>query len=133
VPTVPTVPAGSSADDPPQPTGTDAPPAGPSVPSAQVLATRYFADLNAKNQSDARTLVCNAAKAGFDDTVSDPDNDFTFVWSDISYTSAGAVGNDVTELTYQVTLTKDSRMQGISLLLYFVNEGGVKICGEASA
>jgi hypothetical protein len=125
--------AGSNDDDPPSPTGTTAPPAGPSVANAQVVALRYFADLNHDDQADARNLLCEAAKAGFDNTVSDPDNDFTFAWSGINYLSVGAVDDDVTVLTYQVTLTKDSQVQDISLLLYFVNEGGVKICGETSA
>jgi hypothetical protein len=103
------------------------------VANSQVVANRYFNDLNTKNTADARTLLCDDAKSSFDTTVNDPDSDFTFTWTQITYRSVGAVDSDVTVLTYNTTLTRSSQSEQITVLLYFIIENGVKLCGEDTA
>ncbi len=117
---------------PPQPTGTAASSEGPSLANSQAVALKYFADLNSKNRTDARTLICDDAKTDFDSTANSPDNDFTFTWSNINYRAVGAVDADVTVLTYDTTLTKDGQSEDFTVLLYFVSESGTKLCGESS-
>ena len=56
----------------------------------------------------------------------------TFTWSDITLQGVGAVGSDVTVLTYDTTLTRNSRSNDLTVRLYLVDEGGAKICGEGS-
>ncbi len=46
-----------------------------------------------------------------------PDNDFTFTWSAITYRGAGAVDSDVTVLTYDTTLSRNSSSDQITVLL----------------
>ena len=124
------LPSNPSDTQPPRPTGSTAPADGPSLAASQAVATRYFNDLNAKNPADARTLLCDDAKSDFDTTVNDPDSDFTFSWTQITYRGVGAVDSDVTVLTYDTTLTRGSMSDQITVLLYFINENGVKLCGE---
>jgi hypothetical protein len=97
------------------------------------IANRYFADLNAKNRTDARTLICSEELSEYDANGSSPDNDFTFTWTNISYQSVGAVESRITVLTYGVTLSRDSQSQPVTLRLYLVEQSGAKICGEAAS
>ena len=117
---------------PPQPTGTVASTAGPTLANSQAIAQSYFADLNSKNRTDARTLICDDAKTDFDQTANSPDNDFSFTWSNINYRAVGAVDTDVTVLTYDTTLTKGGQSEDFTVLLYFVTESGTKLCGEST-
>ncbi|HSY15001.1 MAG TPA: hypothetical protein VK816_03365 [Jatrophihabitantaceae bacterium] len=125
-PTAPAVPVQPSVATP---SGTVAAPDGPSTADSRAVVERYARDVDSQNKTDAVTLICSEALAQYESSINAPDSDFSFVWSQLTYLGAGALGNRTTTVTYDVTLSRAGNVQRASPTFEVVDEGGAKICG----
>lgn len=104
-----------------------------SVADARKVADQYFQDIAAQNPAHAKTLLCKSAAAQFDDTLAQPQSDFDFTFTKVTYVS-GTAASDETRVNYDVKgfLTKDpSTTVDVNLEFSVILEGGkAKLCGE---
>jgi len=101
----------------------------PTESAARAVVERYFADINAKNEADAQTLICADQVSGWKQKIHEADGDFTVTIGKFVFVrSAPGADADTVNLDYSITVTGASDPSTVTFAV--VSEHGAKICGE---
>lgn len=102
------------------------------VNGAKSVAERYFKDIKDQDPDHAKTLLCTAQKASFEDNLDSPTSDFDFTFTDVTFKKSSTKGSTIT-VVYDVQgyLTEDdSSTVDVELTFTMIDENGPKLCGE---
>jgi hypothetical protein len=103
-----------------------------SVNGAKSVAERYFKDIKDQDPDHAKTLLCNAQKAGFQKNLDSPTSDFDFTFTDVSFKNGTKNGSSIT-VVYDVQgylTSDDTSTVDVELTFTLIDENGPKLCGE---
>ncbi|MCW2603510.1 MAG: hypothetical protein JWN61_1645 [Pseudonocardiales bacterium] len=102
------------------------------VAGAKNVAQQYFGDIADQDPAHAKTLLCNAQKSAFEDTLDGPNSDFDFTFTDVNFKDGSKDGSKITVVYDLVGYLTDDKATTVDVELTFelIDENGPKLCGE---